>query len=113
MGNFTVNSYSGIRVEPTAVKVNVVIDAAEVPTLQALPPTRGGLSRTDAAAYRERTCGAVVDGTQLALHGRPVPLAVVNSTLEFPPARRGYRPCVWRELHGDASTVGTRRRGPA
>ncbi|HEY6570494.1 MAG TPA: hypothetical protein VIZ22_09400, partial [Candidatus Limnocylindrales bacterium] len=35
LGNFTINHYAGIRVEPSRVLLDVVIDEAEIPTFQA------------------------------------------------------------------------------
>ena len=37
LGNFTINHYAGIRVEPSRVLLDVVIDEAEIPTFQATP----------------------------------------------------------------------------
>ena len=34
LGNFTINHYAGIRVEPGRVILDVVIDQAEIPTFQ-------------------------------------------------------------------------------
>ena len=34
LGNFTVNHYAGIRVEPARIVVDLVIDEAEIPTFQ-------------------------------------------------------------------------------
>ena len=35
LGNFTINHYAGIRVEPDRILLDVVIDQAEIPTFQA------------------------------------------------------------------------------
>jgi hypothetical protein len=35
LGNFTINHYTGIRVEPDRISLDVVIDQAEIPTFQA------------------------------------------------------------------------------
>ena len=35
LGNFTINHYTGIRVEPDRILLDVVIDQAEIPTFQA------------------------------------------------------------------------------
>ena len=36
LGNFTINHHAGIRVEPDRVLLDVVIDQAEIPTVQAV-----------------------------------------------------------------------------
>ncbi|MGH3341837.1 MAG: nickel/cobalt transporter [Carbonactinosporaceae bacterium] len=90
LGNFTVNTYSGLRVEPRAVNVTVVVDAAEIPTLQAFPSVNGGgVPRPAADAYRARECAALRDGTHLALDGDRTPLAVRSSSLAFPRGAAG------------------------
>ena len=35
LGNFTINHYAGVRVEPDRILLDVVIDQAEIPTFQA------------------------------------------------------------------------------
>src|SRR5258707_958903 len=37
LGNFTVNTYAGVRVGPEHVAVDYVVDMAEIPTLQRKP----------------------------------------------------------------------------
>lgn len=108
LGNFTVSSHSAIRVEPAAVSVDVVVDSAEIPTLQALPGAREGLTPAEDAAYRDDGCTDVVAGTQLALDGDAVPLRVVASALSFPPGEAGLPTTrLTCELRGEAATVGT------
>ena len=51
LGNFTVNTYAGLRVEPTRVSVDYVVDMAEIPTLQNAP-RRGPQRRRHRAARR-------------------------------------------------------------
>jgi len=91
LGNFTVNSYSGLTVEPTAVAVQLVVDTAEIPTLQAFPQVNGGhpISTSLQDAYRIRQCQLLAKGAQLTVAGAEVPVAVVDSTLSFPPGSAG------------------------
>ena len=35
LGNFTINHYAGVRIEPDRILLDVVIDQAEIPTFQA------------------------------------------------------------------------------
>ena len=37
LGNFTINLYSGLHVVPGEVRVDYVVDMAEIPTFQAMP----------------------------------------------------------------------------
>lgn len=91
LGNFTVNSYSGLTVEPTAVAVQLVVDTAEIPTLQAFPQVNGGhpISTSLQDAYRIRQCQLLAKGAQLTVAGAELPVAVVDSTLSFPPGSAG------------------------
>ena len=58
LGNFTINHYAGIRVEPDRVLLDVVIDQAEIPTFQAVDGPRRGrrrrVLRRRAARRRDR-----------------------------------------------------------
>lgn len=94
LGNFTVNTHVGMRVEPAAIEVQVVVDIAEVPTLRAFPgvdAASGGdaVPAADQRAYRDRMCPALRDAVGLRLGGTPVELAVVASSLSFPPGSAG------------------------
>ena len=40
LGNFTINHYAGLRIEPDRVTLDVVIDQAEIPAFQARQATR-------------------------------------------------------------------------
>ena len=45
LGNFTINHYAGLRIEPDRVLLDVVVDQAEIPTFQArLAFETGGFS---------------------------------------------------------------------
>lgn len=90
LGNFTVNTHLGVRVEPTAVALDVVVDIAEVPTLRTFPGlAKGsagsdeGVAESDRLAYRERTCPALRDAVRLELDGRAVALNLDASSLSF------------------------------
>lgn len=116
LGDFTVNTHVGIRVEPAAVALDVVVDIAEVPTLRAFPALRatsGAPDRTvpeaDQRAYRDRLCPALRQAVAVRLGGRPVELKLVDSSLRFLPGDAGLATarleCALRSL-GDLSVVG-------
>ncbi len=80
LGNFTVNSYAGLRVGPDRVDVDYVVDMAEIPTFQARSRMdRNGddmISAGETSAYARSRCRAfaeglrvVVDGTRLSVRG--------------------------------------------
>lgn len=96
LGNFTVNTHLGVRVEPAAVALDAVVDIAEIPTLQAFPDLRAdsggtgtGVAAADQRAYRERICPALRDAVKLELDGKALELAVISSSLSFPPGEAG------------------------
>ena len=73
LGNFTVNHYAGIRVEPDRVVLDVVIDEAEIPTFQARLSidTNGDGVISDAEAEVERlaACPRLVPDLHLTAGG--------------------------------------------
>lgn len=89
LGNFTVNFHSGIRVEPTAVTVVVVTDAAEIPTVQTFPAATTGVDAAAATGYRTQRCAEVARTAELRLSGARVALSVASSEVTFPPGAAG------------------------
>jgi len=63
LGNFSVNQYVGLTLRPDRVDATVVVDTAEIPTLQerpAMDASRDGtISPSERAAYAGRTCTTV------------------------------------------------------
>jgi hypothetical protein len=88
LGNFTVNTYSGLRVGPDRLVVDYVLDMAEIPAFQ----TRQGIdtdhdgrvSGAETGRWRDRECPRLAGGLRAALDGQPVALAVTGSALSFP-----------------------------
>jgi nickel/cobalt transporter (NicO) family protein len=93
LGNFTVNQYSGVRVEPSRVDVDYVVDMAEIPTFQARQVIDGDgdgvVSPAEAGRWRLATCARLAVGLRLTLDGRPLALAVTGGRLSFPPGAGG------------------------
>jgi nickel/cobalt transporter (NicO) family protein len=88
LGNFTVNTSSGLRVGPDRLVVDYVVDMAEIPafqTRQAIDADHDGeVADAEAAAWRARECPRLAAGLRATLDGRPAPLAVTGSSLRFP-----------------------------
>ena len=88
LGNFTVNTYSGLRVGPDRLVVDYVVDMAEIPTFQARQAIDAGhdgrVAGPEAARWRDRECPRLAAGLRATLDGRPVALAVTGSVLRFP-----------------------------
>jgi nickel/cobalt transporter (NicO) family protein len=93
LGNFTVNQYSGLRLEPDRVRVDYVVDMAEIPAFQTRQEIDtngdGTVAPAEAAAWREATCPRLATGLGLRLDGRRLALATGTSRLSFPPGAGG------------------------
>lgn len=91
LGNFTVNSYSGLTIEPRAVALQLVVDTAEIPTLQAFPQINGarGVPQDQQDRYRVSQCARLATGVRLSVSGTAVAVKVIGSTLSFPPGSAG------------------------
>ena len=93
LGNFTINHYAGIRVEPDRVLLDVVIDEAEIPTFQAFQVLDangdGAMSAAEIEAARVPSCATVGSALILTVDGATVPLQLVAAGLSFPPGSGG------------------------
>jgi nickel/cobalt transporter (NicO) family protein len=88
LGNFTVNTYGGLRVGPDRLAVDHVVDMAEIPAFQArqaIDADRDGrVGAAETAAWRDRECPRLAGGLLVTVDGLAVPLAVIGSALRFP-----------------------------
>ncbi|MGZ4755955.1 MAG: nickel/cobalt transporter [Acidimicrobiia bacterium] len=93
LGNFTINTYAGLRVGADHVSVDYVVDMAEIPTLQRKPDIDrdgdGAVSATEGSAYRAAECRRMARGVHLELDHAAAPLAVSSSRLSFPAGQAG------------------------
>jgi nickel/cobalt transporter (NicO) family protein len=88
LGNFTVNRYGGIEVDPGRVRVRYVLDMAEIPTFQELPTIDrdgdGVVSTTELDGWTATEVPTIADGLALTVNGRRIalrPLAGATSVL--------------------------------
>jgi nickel/cobalt transporter (NicO) family protein len=95
LGNFTVNSYSGLRVGPDRLVVDYVLDMAEIPAFQARQAIDGDrdgkVSDAEAAGWRDRECPRLAGGLRATVDGRPLPLRVATAAVAFPAGVGGLR----------------------
>jgi ABC-type nickel/cobalt efflux system permease component RcnA len=93
LGNFTVNQYSGLRVQPTAVLVDYVLDLAEIPTFQTRSQLDtngdGSISPSERGVWRAAACTRAAGQLRLTADGVPAPFTVAATTLSFPPGAAG------------------------
>jgi nickel/cobalt transporter (NicO) family protein len=88
LGNFTINHYAGIRVEPDRVLLDIVIDHAEVPAFQARQDLDldldGSVSDSELEDARTPACEAIVDDLRLTVSGAAADLRLLEAGLSFP-----------------------------
>ena len=93
LGNFTANTAAAVTVTPDAVRVDYVLDLAEIPALQTVQRIDADgdreVSDREGAAYRAEECAAIAEGLTVAVAGRRAPVAVTGSALAFPPGQAG------------------------
>jgi len=94
LGNFTINHYAGIAVARDEVRLDVVIDMAEIPTFQERltidTDGDGEVSDEEAAAAAPVACATEGKALQLAVDGRHLPVASVGrAAISFPPGLGG------------------------
>jgi len=89
LGNFTVNYYSGIRVGQTTITVDMVVDRAEIPTIQALPDAAVGRDPANAQTWAATECAGLAQSAQLTVDGTLRPLTVGSTRLQILPGAAG------------------------
>ena len=93
LGNFTVNTYTGLRVQPDRVDVDLVVDMAEIPAVQARRGIDsngdGKVDDAEGAAYAAQTCADAVLKVDVAVDGRQAPLTVASAAVTFPAGTAG------------------------
>ena len=97
MGNFSVNHYAKITLEPDGVRLQYFIDLAEIPTYQELQQasltsadTAAGAGTSPALLNFVASKGAeLARGLSLRLDGDAVPLHLVSTAIIFPPGAGG------------------------
>ena len=87
LGNFTINLYSGIHVTPGGVRIDYVVDMAEIPTFQEMPNVDadgdGRASEAERAAWADRTAPQLLSNLSLFVGEQPVELDVLSSSVRL------------------------------
>jgi ABC-type nickel/cobalt efflux system permease component RcnA len=89
MGNFSISHYSGIKVEPGAIRLRYIIDMAEIPTFQEITEMDTDGDRNPSPSESQKYVSQKVEefkkGLTLTLNKRPLDLQVESSKITFPP----------------------------
>ena len=113
LGNFTINRYAGLLVQPDAIAVDYVIDMAEIPAYQEMsqidPNASTSLTPSEAAAYRANKCAEFPREFGISLNGKALGVKLTDSALEFPPGAGGLATlrltCEYRASFANAPTA--------
>jgi nickel/cobalt exporter len=93
LGNYTINHYAEVRVEPDRVLLDVVIDQAEIPTFQARQDfdvdADGEVSDEEIEAGRIEACRTLAGAIEVTAGGAPLELVALEAGLAFPPGVGG------------------------
>jgi ABC-type nickel/cobalt efflux system permease component RcnA len=93
LGNFTINHYAGVRIEPDRILLDVVIDQAEIPAFQARlafdTDGDGELSAAEVEAGRVAGCRKLASSLDLDVGGARQVLELTEAGLAFPPGVGG------------------------
>ena len=89
LGNFTINHYAGVRIQPDRVLLDVVIDEAEIPAFQSRQAIDldddGEVIDAELRAGAETRCGELAVGLALTVDGEaPLALSLQEAGLAFP-----------------------------
>ena len=95
LGNLTVNTYAGVMVAADAVRVDYVVDLAELPTVQAQQRIdtdgNGAYSASEMDAYGAAECTTLASGLEVSLGSDPITVASGSSSLRFLPGQGGLQ----------------------
>lgn len=93
LGNFTVNVYAGIHVSASEIRIDAVLDQAEIPTFQERlrldSDGDGELSDDEVLAAQQPECAALAGGLDLSIDGARIGLELTATGLSFPPGAGG------------------------
>jgi ABC-type nickel/cobalt efflux system permease component RcnA len=87
LGNFSINRYAAISVEPGAVEIRYLVDMAEIPTFQEMQEWQLGASPGDpqSSAYLARQAEMLGRGLRVHVDGRALALRARSQHVVFTP----------------------------
>jgi nickel/cobalt exporter len=110
LGNFTINHYSGLHVSPDEIRVDYVIDMAEIPAFQEMEAIDadgdGKGSDAELDAWARAKAPEFADGLTLEVDGREQPLTVRGARAQLLPGQGGLQTL---RFEGDFSAQASER----
>src|SRR5277367_3406603 len=87
MGNFSINHYSGIRVDGAKIELTYIIDEAEIPTYQTLQENNIVAQASDPSIllYLKQQGLTLASHLSLTINGKTLPLELETDSVIFPP----------------------------
>ena len=108
LGNFTINHYAEVRIEPDRVLLDIVIDKAEIAAFQARQgfdlDGDGSVSDEEIDAGRVSGCAELAEDLILTVDGTEQELRTIEAGLTFPPGVGGLS--TMRLVCGFEATLG-------
>jgi len=93
LGNFTINTSAAIVLSPETVRVDYVVDMAEIPTVQAMPDLDadgdGRVSEDEGSAWAAARASELLANLTLEVNDLPVALEPVTAGVELLPGQGG------------------------
>ncbi len=93
LGNFTINLYVGLEVRPGEVRIDYVVDMAEIPTFQELASIDanrdGSASEEELDRWARDQGPRLARDVELSVAGQPVDFAVVSASAALRPGQAG------------------------
>lgn len=93
LGNFTVNLFSGLRVQPERMLIDLVVDMAEIPTFQVRRDIDvdgdGTIGAGEQSTYAARACREAAGRIDVTVDGREAPVRAGAGEVTFPAGAGG------------------------
>lgn len=95
LGNFSVNQYHGLRLDPRGVTDTAIVDTAEIPTLQDRTAVdtdhNGSVSASERDTHAKTRCNTLAQATTLRVDQQSLKWTVRSSELEYAPGAAGLQ----------------------
>ena len=93
LGNYTINTGAGLHLQPGQVRVEYVVDMAEIPVAQLRPTIDanhdGVLSQTEGTDWAQVFAPTLLPNLSLSVDGKPVALQIRSTSMRFRPGQGG------------------------